>query len=331
MNNNQIKKQLYRISSRNKKKAENKIRPLALENAYPRRLPFAWKEKYILRSRHKIWIGALLIILVIALIRMVIWLDAYNLNRTSRIIVKEGIDYDYFREMLLPEDIYRDINVCYQSGEEKESECKAEYAAIYTLLKQNKLIKGDNVSAGKFDYLKERLQENKSCQELTGYYESILSDIKLFPVKIEEAEKVSYVDTWSELRNYGGNRRHEGTDIFPKENTRGKYKVISATDGVVERLGWLEKGGYRVGIRAPHGAYFYYAHLDSYAKGLGIGDIIKAGDLLGYMGDSGYGKEGTRGKFPVHLHFGIYADTVLGELSVNPYRSLLYLEKKHSD
>ena len=36
------------------------------------------------------------------------------------------------------------------------------------------------------------------------------------------------------------------------------------------------------------------------------GKTVKAGELLGYMGDSGYGKEGTVGKFPVHLHFGIY-------------------------
>ncbi|SHO49792.1 Peptidase family M23 [Anaerocolumna xylanovorans DSM 12503] len=272
-----------------------------------------------------------MVFFIFTLVRLSIWLDSCDFTKVSQTIIREGIDYDYFREMLLPEEVYRDINVCYQSGEEKESECRAEYAAIYTLLKQNNLLKGDNISARKLDYLKESLKDNKSCQELMGYYETIISDLKLFPVDAtSEEDEVSYGDTWSELRNYGGNRRHEGTDIFPKENIPGKYKVISATDGVVERLGWLEKGGYRVGIRAPHGAYIYYAHLDSYAKGLKIGDIIKAGDLLGYMGDSGYGKEGTKGMFPVHLHFGIYVDTTLGETSVNPYRSLLYLEGKDS-
>ena len=47
-------------------------------------------------------------------------------------------------------------------------------------------------------------------------------------------------------------------------------------------MGWLELGGYRIGIRSTHGAYLYYAHLDSYRKGLAIGDMVKAGDILGY-------------------------------------------------
>ena len=69
------------------------------------------------------------------------------------------------------------------------------------------------------------------------------------------------------------------------------------TDGVIVNKGWLEQGGYRLGIVAPGGAYFYYAHLDSYAE-LEEGDVVQAGDILGYMGDSGYGEEGTKGKFP---------------------------------
>ena len=53
---------------------------------------------------------------------------------------------------------------------------------------------------------------------------------------------------------------------------------------------------------------------------------IKAGDVLGYMGDTGYGLEGTRGKFPVHLHVGVYFYTNGQEMSVNPYWLLRYLE-----
>ena len=74
-----------------------------------------------------------------------------------------------------------------------------------------------------------------------------------------------------------------------EKNTPGYYPVVSMTDGVVTEKGWLEKGGWRIGITAPTGAYFYYAHLDSYAE-LEKGDPVKAGDLLGYMGDSGYGE-----------------------------------------
>ena len=70
-------------------------------------------------------------------------------------------------------------------------------------------------------------------------------------------------------------------------NERGLYPVVSMTDGTVRSKGWLELGGWRLGIETEQGAYFYYAHLDSYAQ-IEEGDAVKAGDLLGYMGDTGY-------------------------------------------
>lgn len=57
-----------------------------------------------------------------------------------------------------------------------------------------------------------------------------------------------------------------------------------------------------------------------------IGEEIEAGDLIGYMGDSGYGDEGTTGKFPVHLHLGIYLEEPDEEISINPYWILRYVE-----
>ncbi len=113
------------------------------------------------------------------------------------------------------------------------------------------------------------------------------------------------------------------------ERERGFYPVISISDGTVEKIGWLEQGGWRIGIRTESGAYLYYAHLYSYAPDLKQGDKVKAGSLLGYMGDSGYGKqENTVGNFAVHLHLGIYIRTDhYEELSVNPYWILKYLEK----
>ena len=66
----------------------------------------------------------------------------------------------------------------------------------------------------------------------------------------------------------------------------------------------------------------------AYSKGVKQGKTVKAGELLGYMGDSGYGAEGTVGQFPVHLHFGIYFYENGKEISVNPYEVLLFLENK---
>lgn len=157
---------------------------------------------------------------------------------------------------------------------------------------------------------------------------AIWNDVKYFPIpqSLDDTEdKISYVDSWMFERNYGGKRGHEGTDIMAEKNTPGYYPVVSMTDGVVTEKGWLEKGGWRIGITAPTGAYFYYAHLDSYAE-LEKGDPVKAGDLIGYMGDSGYGEEGTTGEFPVHLHLGIYLKEGTEEISVNPYPVLRYAE-----
>ena len=122
---------------------------------------------------------------------------------------------------------------------------------------------------------------------------------------------------------------HEGCDLFGRISESGFYPVISMTSGTVAKIGWLPLGGYRIGIRASHGGYFYYAHLASYEKNFQIGEPVKAGQILGYMGDTGYGEEGTAGKFPVHLHLGIYIDTQAGEeLGVNPYYVLQAMEKK---
>ena len=71
----------------------------------------------------------------------------------------------------------------------------------------------------------------------------------------------------------------------------------------------------------------YYAHLSSYAKGIDVGDKVYAGQIIGYMGNTGYGKEGTKDKFDVHLHLGIYyknKDNM--EVSINPYYLLKRLK-----
>lgn len=153
---------------------------------------------------------------------------------------------------------------------------------------------------------------------------TVLSDIKCFPVAEDPKGKeyIRFEDSWGMSRNYGGKRIHEGTDLMPTTKERGYFSVVSVSDGVVEKKGWLKLGGYRLGIRSQSGAYFYYAHLADYAEGIQEGSSVAAGQVLGTMGDSGYGKEGTIGKFAVHLHFGIYINIGKKEISVNPYEVL---------
>jgi murein DD-endopeptidase MepM/ murein hydrolase activator NlpD len=169
-------------------------------------------------------------------------------------------------------------------------------------------------------------------EELIGVYDAIWSDLEYFPVpmsnKNEEAT-VNYENSWLAERTYGGKRFHEGTDIMADINEPDLYPIISMSDGYIEKLGWLEKGGWRIGIRCEKGAYLYYAHLASYADKIEQGQEVKAGELLGFMGNTGYGPEGTTGNFDVHLHVGIYIKTKnYDELSINPYWILRYLEDK---
>lgn len=166
---------------------------------------------------------------------------------------------------------------------------------------------------------------NSICNALN----TVLADICYFPVPYSYNGEywINYVDSWGFERTYGGKRQHEGTDLMADRNESGLYPVISITSGIVENKGWLEKGGWRIGIRSDNGGYYYYAHLSDYAD-IEPGDRVEAGEIIGFMGNTGYGvKEGTSGVFDVHLHMGIYMDYMGEEISINPYWILKHLEK----
>lgn len=161
--------------------------------------------------------------------------------------------------------------------------------------------------------------------------DAIRADLQIFPIPestLHQEYTVSYEDSWMTARSFGGERGHEGTDLMLSPDRRGIFPVLSMTDGVVEKQGWLPQGGYRLGIRSDRGIYYYYAHLYDYAEGIEEGTIVVSGQLLGFAGDTGYSNiEGTVGNFPVHLHVGIYYNDAQGqETAVNPYPFLQGLE-----
>ncbi|OKP70623.1 peptidase M23 [Paenibacillus sp. P3E] len=125
----------------------------------------------------------------------------------------------------------------------------------------------------------------------------------------------SYHSTWGTGRSWGGARIHEGTDLF----TPHGMTVRSTCFGIVETKGWNRYGGWRIGIRDIENRYHYYAHLAGYEKSLSRGDIVAPGQTIGWVGSSGYGNPGTQGKFPPHLHYGIYRDRGITEWAFDPY------------
>ncbi|OYD07242.1 M23 family metallopeptidase [Paludifilum halophilum] len=133
----------------------------------------------------------------------------------------------------------------------------------------------------------------------------------------------TYHNTWGDRRGYGGLRIHEGTDVFADYGT----PVLSTCYGYVELRGWNRFGGWRIGIRDLKNNYHYFAHLSRFNKDVKKGDVVAPGEIIGYVGSSGYGPPGTSGKFPPHLHYGMYKFNGKNTFSFDPYPYLKAWER----
>jgi len=116
----------------------------------------------------------------------------------------------------------------------------------------------------------------------------------------------THYDDFGVSRSYGYKRQHLGHDMMGLVGT----PIIAVESGVVEAMGWNQYGGWRIGIRSFDGKrYYYYAHLRQnypYAEGLEEGSVVTAGDVIGYMGHTGYStKENVNNIKIVHLHWGL--------------------------
>lgn len=127
------------------------------------------------------------------------------------------------------------------------------------------------------------------------------------PIPVARVQAGELQDTWGASRSRG--RLHEGIDIMAPRGT----KVFSATEGLIADLRNNNLGGKVVWILGPGGSWHYYAHLDRHKRGLKVGDTVKKGQLIGYVGNTG----NARHTAP-HLHYGIYLQGK-GRGVVNPY------------
>ena len=113
-------------------------------------------------------------------------------------------------------------------------------------------------------------------------------------------------DDFGVSRSYGYKRRHLGHDMMGQVGT----PIIAVESGTVEALGWNQYGGWRIGIRSfDKKRYYYYAHLRKnypYQSCLSEGSVVTAGDVIGYLGRTGYSStENTNNIDTPHLHFGL--------------------------
>ena len=123
---------------------------------------------------------------------------------------------------------------------------------------------------GQTEEVTENIPEKEQARVYYELYENIWKDLEYFPVPLSTKNPdagIRFEDSWMFERSYGGSYGHEGTDLMPDTNVSGVYPVLSMTDGVVEKIGWLEKGGYRCqglsarrrragrGAAGPYGGY----------------------------------------------------------------------------
>lgn len=204
-------------------------------------------------------------------------------------------------------------------------------------LKEEKKINKD------IDDLVKKLKEGKTIEELTvnnknmklygyyydtfysvlngflGEYELIESDpenpgkeivtkkygLKVFS-PIAKGYGYSHYDDFGNSRSYGYNRKHLGNDLLGSIGT----PIIAVEDGYIEAIGWNQYGGWRIGIRThDQKRYYYYAHLRKdhpFSYNLKEGDSVHAGDVIGYLGMTGYSRKENVNNIEIpHLHFGL--------------------------
>ena len=149
---------------------------------------------------------------------------------------------------------------------------------------------------------------------MVGYFEQESGNDKIWLRKyglkvfspIAKNFPYSDFDDFGASRSYGFKRKHLGHDMMGQVVT----PVIAVESGYVEALGWNQYGGWRIGIRSfDKKRYYYYAHLRQnypYQANLKEGSIVTAGDVIGYLGRTGYSTtENTNNITTPHLHFGI--------------------------
>lgn len=181
------------------------------------------------------------------------------------------------------------------------------------------------------NYQIETIDENKNKVYKEKY------GIKAF-LPIAKNYGFSHYDDFGNSRSYGYKRVHLGNDLMGSIGT----PIIAVESGIIEACGWNQYGGWRIGIRSfDKKRYYYYAHLRKnhpYAKDICEGKVVKAGEVIGYLGMTGYSiKENTNNINIPHLHFGmqiIFDESQkdgVNQIWIDVYQIVNFLKKNKSE
>ena len=181
---------------------------------------------------------------------------------------------------------------------------------------------------------------NYSIETVDENGETIFTEkygVKVF-LPIAKNYSFSHYDDFGKSRSYGFQRTHLGNDLMGSIGT----PIVAVESGTIAHLGWNQYGGWRIGIRSFDGKrYYYYAHLRKdhpYVENLQEGDTVKAGDVIGYLGMTGYSIEENVNNINVpHLHFGmqlIFDESQVdspNEIWIDVYEIIEFLKQNRSE
>jgi murein DD-endopeptidase MepM/ murein hydrolase activator NlpD len=138
----------------------------------------------------------------------------------------------------------------------------------------------------------------------------------------QQADETTFSNTWGARRS--GGRGHRGTDLMAEKMT----EVYAFADGVVTKVGSSRRAGRYIIIEHAQAWDTYYIHLNNdnpgsddgdadwsltVADGIEVGSRVVAGQLIGWVGDSGNAEGGGS-----HTHFELRS----GDRNINPYHVL---------
>ncbi|MEA4934081.1 MAG: M23 family metallopeptidase [Lawsonibacter sp.] len=221
----------------------------------------------------------------------------------------------------------------------QEKEIKLNFIELLAYLAAQNGNDFGNYRDKQLDKVADQLNSGKTIDELTAHmkyydyyheaYNAILSDfVGAYEIEVPDEEgsgkhweqrygiKVfspiaknfpyNHYDDFGNSRSYGFARIHLGNDLLGQVGT----PIVAVESGVIESMGWNQYGGWRIGIRSfDEKRYYYYAHLRKnfpYRKDLAVGSVVKSGDVIGYLGRTGYSRKENVNNIEVsHLHFGM--------------------------
>ncbi len=149
--------------------------------------------------------------------------------------------------------------------------------------------------------LRVRLQSADFALQVFAAGSEIVITGFVFPV----ADPHTFSSTFGAPRS--GGRSHEGNDIFAPMGT----PLLASERGVIDNMGTGTLGGIKLWLIGESGTQYYYAHLIDYAEGITEGTLVEAGEIIGYVGNTG-----NAISTPPHLHYEIHPE---GGDAIDPY------------